>query len=293
MSQPLALAVVHGIGKQDESFAEPLRRRLHTQFVRQLEDDIEDADQQLIVEPVFWQPCLQPQEDTMWINAREGGRLDWRLLRRFFIDFAGDAIAYQQAPGYRQTYDAIHQVMAEAFGRLARRAGENAPLCVIAHSLGSVISSNYVYDLEVEFFRQREIIHPEVKARIGNTPLEHGETLCRFFTLGSPLAVWSLRYEDFGSPITLPAPQLAEHWPELAGEWINMYDRDDIIGYPLRSLNAAYRDAVTEDVQINVGGLLACWNPTCHTKYWTDGDAIRTMARSLANAWRAINRPGH
>jgi hypothetical protein len=289
MAQPLAVAVIHGIGKQDKNFAEPLIRRLWTQYARLLGDTIEDPDQHLVIEPVFWQPCIQSREDTMWDNLLAGGPLDWQLLRRFFIDFAGDAIAYQQTPGYVQTYNAIHGVMAKAFNQLAERAGEKAPLCVIAHSLGSIISSNYLYDLQTEFAEGRGIIAPEVKAEIDNTPLEHGETLCRFFTMGSPLAVWSLRYEDFGSPVKVPALQLAEHWPGLSGEWTNIFDRDDIIGYPLKSLNAAYDKAVTEDLEMNVGGLFKCWNPACHLEYWADCGAMRTIARSLARAWRAIN----
>jgi len=44
---------------------------------------------------------------------------------------------------------------------------------------------------------------------IGNTPLERGETLTLLYTLGSPIAIWSLRYPDFGVPI---AEGLARTW---------------------------------------------------------------------------------
>ncbi len=48
--------------------------------------------------------------------------------------------------------------------------------------------------------------------------------------------------------------------------------RDDILGYPLKPINPAYRRVVSRDITINVGGILSSWNPASHTKYWTDND---------------------
>ena len=39
------------------------------------------------------------------------------------------------------------------------------------------------------------------------------------------------------------------------------------MGYPLRCLNDAYAEAVTEDKEINDGGLLESWNPLAHYSY--------------------------
>ena len=50
------------------------------------------------------------------------------------------------------------------------------------------------------------------------------------------------------------ASKLAKHYARLTGEWINFYDRDDVIAYPLRSLNPAYKAVITDDREINVGG---------------------------------------
>ncbi len=75
-----------------------------------------------------------------------------------------------------------------------------------------------------------------------------------FYTLGSPIALWSLRYRNFGKPIQVPSLKFGNHYRNLVGEWVNFYDKADIIGYPLKELNADYNAAVTSDRAVRVGG---------------------------------------
>ncbi|MGH7422891.1 MAG: hypothetical protein ACREJ1_04345 [Candidatus Methylomirabilales bacterium] len=151
---------------------------------------------------------------------------------------------------------------------------------------GSKPSCNYFYDLQ---HPQRPLIAARVKKKIGDTPLERGETFTLFYTLGSPIAMWSLRYPNCGIPIEVPSPGLSKHYPDLAGEWVNYYDEDDVIAYPLKTLNEAYRKAIKADREINAGGLLSSWNPVSHLGYWTDNDVTTPIARELARTWRTVN----
>src|SRR5262249_34861522 len=153
-------------------------------------------------------------------------------LRRFMIDFAADALAYLPIPGYRGIYDSIHAIVAQGIKTLAAKAGPEAPLCIIAHNLGTVIARNYLYYLQV--FPRKKLICAPVRRAMGKTPLDKGETLAALFTMGSPLALWSLRFNNFGTPITVPSPELAAYHAALQGEWTNFYDASDVIGYPLK-----------------------------------------------------------
>jgi hypothetical protein len=36
-------------------------------------------------------------------------------------------------------------------------------------------------------------------------------------------------------------------------KWYNFYDPDDVLGYPLKTINADYKKAVTKDIPTNVG----------------------------------------
>ena len=206
----------------------------------------------------------------------------YKSLRRFLIDFAADAIAYQPAPSDRTTYDAVHREVAGRLARLAERAGPRAPLCVIAHSLGTVIASNYLYDL---MKREHSFMCPSVRAILNGTALERGETFALFVTMGSPIALWSLRFPRFGEPVRLPTAELTRHHPSVEATWINVYDPDDVIGYPLRALNSSYLAAVTEDRPVDVGSIFTRWNPLSHVGYWNNGKVADGIAESLDEVW--------
>lgn len=293
--QKIAVAIVHGVGKQDPGFADGMMQNLAHHFTAMLGMDASEAAKCLSIKPIYWAPVLQKREDSLLDQVKKGGRLDWTFPRQIMIDYGADAVAYQQMPKDRTIYDEIHAVVAGGLKELSREAGENAPLCVIAHSLGTIIASNFFYDLQAEFALGKKVLPFSLKTATENTPLERGETLALFYTMGSPIAVWSLRYENFGIPIAVPSFDLERHYPpkdypELSGEWINFYDRDDVAGYPLKTLNTTYATTVTEDMEINAGGIATGWNPASHLSYWTDSDVVGPIATGLSKVFRAVNR---
>lgn len=284
MSTKIAVAFVHGIGKTEETFAVPMMDEVRRRFVRS-----GGRGEDLVFRPVYWSPVIQKAEDELWRRASSGRTLGYGALRQFMVSFAGDAIAYQPAPGERDVYDKVHGVMAQTLRALADEAGPQAPLCLVAHSLGTVIASNYIYDLQAR--GRKNLLGPAVLSAKRDTPLENGETLALLFTLGSPLALWSLRYPDFGAPIRVPAPDLARHWPGLSGAWTNLFDKNDVIGFPLKPINAAYAAAVTEDRAVNVGNPLTTLTPLSHTAYWRDNDVTGPLADGLLRLWRQAHPP--
>ena len=286
MPHPIAVAFIHGIGRTEPGYSASMQRAL----ARQVESSAGDEPApRLVFEEVNWSAGLQNREDRLYERLDRAGPLHWGRLRHFMVDFAADAIAYQPAPSDRSAYDAVHLEVASALARLAERAGPRAPLCVVAHSLGTVIACNYVYDLVK---RRGSFLAPEVRARIGSTPLERGETLTLLYTMGSPIALWSLRYPRFGQPIHFPPRRLAHHHPGLSPRWINVYDPDDVIGYPLRELNAAYHRAVTEDRPAGVGSLLSGWTPLSHVGYWDNARVASAIAADLKTAWEQATAVG-
>ena len=251
-----------------------MSNELKDRFAAHLKNKVPDPVAELVIRPVWWANLVQKRQDTLWGNLKRAGELDFTAIRRFFIDFLADAIAYQPTPRERDLYDDIHRLMAVEAKQLASQAGPKAPLCVIAHSLGSVIASNYIWDCQNDKANKR-LIPPKVKQAMGNTPVERGETFTLFYTMGSPLAAWSLRFKDFGTPIKVPSPKLKNHFPTLKDEWLNLYDKDDVLAYPIKGINAAYKQAVKKDQEVNVGGILSSWNPAAHTKYWKDNDVTK------------------
>lgn len=281
MSHPLAIAFLHGIGRTAPGYSARMERALTRRFARLVGLDARSSPQ-LVFEEVNWSAALQSREDRLWQRLLPDGPMRYKRLRRFLIDSAADAIAYQPAPSDRTAYDAVHREVAGCLARLAERAGPRAPLCVIAHSLGTVIASNYLYDLMKQ---EHSFMARSVRALLNDTPLECGETFALFVTMGSPIALWSLRFPRFGEPVRLPAAALSRHHPSLEGAWINLYDPDDVIGYPLQPLNSSYRAAVTEDRPVDVGSIFTRWNPLSHVGYWNNGSVADGIAESLAEVW--------
>lgn len=283
MTQKIAVAVIHGAGTPDETFADEIIKRILNRFSKNL--SIENAEEQLVFEPIFWSSIFESEQKELWERLQKDADLNYSRLRRFVIEFLADAIAYQPTKLGNQNYDKVHAFIAGGIQRLREKAGPTAPLCIISHSLGSIVASNYFYDLQYK----RENMGAGTAKCTDNAPIEQCETLSLFYTLGSPMALWSLRYIDFGSPITVPSPAVQSFYPEIEGEWLNFYDKDDVLAFPLKGVNESYAKAVTKDVPVNAGGLLTSWNPLSHNKYDTDANVIKPIVDGLVRTWKAIN----
>ena len=275
MTPEIGVLVVHGIGVQRrETFA--------VDFIGAMSDRLErlGAAPGLVAwEVAYWADILDPREEELFARLAAGGDLDWVRLRRFFVSFFADAIAYRREPTQdADVYDAIHGRVLGALRRLRARLGDrDRPLVVLAHSLGSVIASNYVWD------EQR----PNEKAR-GSNAFERTETLAGLVTFGSPIPLFTLALRTVVS-IAFPPPTLPAHLA-AAARWLNFHDPDDVLGWPLMPLSPTYERAVTEDRAINVGGPLTSWNPLSHEGYWTDPDFMAPAAELIRSVLLAGRR---
>ncbi|MCM3719348.1 chemotaxis protein [Fictibacillus phosphorivorans] len=285
MTKKIAVVVLHGIGDQKEDFSDVFSEDLTKRFSQNLKPYLSAPEVELVIQPIYWGSVFNERENEMWQKLSNAAELDFAKLRHFVIHFFGDAIAYQPSPHHNPNYLKVHEVYAKGLQKLSEKAGKDAPLFVIAHSLGTVITSNYFYDLQ--YIPDR--ISENVKESMSDTPLEQGETLTGFYSLGSPLALWSLRYADFDVPIHVPSPKLKQYYPSLTGEWINIYDKDDVFGYPLKPLNTAYDQAVVSDIEMNSGNLISSWSPLSHMHYFTTTEVINTLGDDLADVWKQIN----
>src|SRR5690349_19428769 len=97
MSHPLAIAFIHGIGRTAPGYSAWMQRALTRRFAR-LADPGAAAPPPLVFEEVNWTAALQSREDRLWQRLLPDGPMRYKSLRRFMVDFAADAIAYQPAP---------------------------------------------------------------------------------------------------------------------------------------------------------------------------------------------------
>ena len=288
MASKLGVLVVHGMGSQNSKFADPM--------MEELDDRISDlgADPaQVSWKPVHWAEILKSKEEQLWRDLSQKNRLDFVKLRQFIINAFGDAVAYQRVPGKQaDIYDKIHKKVHTELAALRSDLGNaDKPLIVLAHSLGSVIMSNYIWD------RQKGKDPNE----FGGIAFERMETLTVCITFGSNIPLFSLAYDPVES-IKFPPGELS---PNLlpAAKWLNFYDADDVLGYPLTPLGnrethpppnppgkdyQRYEDSVTKDIEIDAGGVFSSWSPLSHSEYWTDNDFTKPVAKAIADVLRLV-----
>jgi hypothetical protein len=221
----VALAVIQGRGSQDplntERFLELVRQR----FTAQLRDLPGDRQDRLVTTVIVLADHLRTGERDLLARLSKDRRLDWVALRGFLADFFGDAIGYQKSER-DDIYRATHALVARELNALDAAAGPDAIFAIAAHGLGSIVASNYIWDLE-----QGSV--PDEVQSFQSTPMARLENLAHLYTLGSPLALWTLRYPNFGVPVQFPVLRGAP----VECEWVNFLDDDDVIAYPLKGLS--------------------------------------------------------
>jgi len=332
--QRIGVAIVHGIEIADPDFAATPTKLLYEGFREVMGPNGPDPEEALVVKPIHWAPELEDRQRELFaqvydesnepgvffdervrptverLNAGERmqlfpmmlsiadrtrgdlRQLNWPAARWLMMHFIGDVIAYD-SPYSGTNYRAIHARFAAGLAELADEVGDEAPLCVIAHSLGSVLASDYFYD------QQTRHLWKEVRAAQGSSALAKGQTLAWMYTMGSPLALWSLKYPStsqqlpgdepkMSKPIEVPVHQIAQRYPELNTEWINFYDKDDIIAYPLEGLSEEYANVV-DDRDVRVHTFPFSWTPLTHSFYWADRVVMDPIAQTLATGWQHLN----
>jgi len=275
---PLNILIIHGMGDQPKDFSIGFQKELLSKFNTSLDYLTKDysiskpsRSEPLNFIPGWWAPVMDATQKELERRIYNDKK-KIPFLRKFGMSFMGDVVAYQGEPVYNE----IHRCLAEAL-RANLKTG-SGHLTILAHSLGSMIASDFVYDHTI---------------KIGKTFQDgFGVSFSNFFTLGAPLVLYAMRSAN-GEAFT-PA-RLLDHFDRPVrvesetGYWLNLFDDDDIIGYPIKPVNRFYREAVTADLTVTVGDFLTRWNPLSHAHYWDDGGVCRIVADKLAIDFAAIH----
>ncbi|HBG05307.1 MAG: hypothetical protein A2075_20670 [Geobacteraceae bacterium GWC2_58_44] len=272
MDKKVGVLLVHGMGSVADDFAhdtiQELREKISGKGLNR---------EDIAWQSVYWAPILSPRETQLWVDLSAEHDLNWAKLRKFFVNAFGSSTAYHSRKEcFDDFYGRVHGTVHDSIKELQLKlGGHDKPLVVIAHSLGSVIMSDYIWD------RQNK----KDEARFGASRFERMETLSGMVTLGSNIPLFTLACDPVTS-IKFPPPELPEKLKKRA-KWLNLYDADDVLGWPLKPLSPSYAEAVTEDMEVNVGNILTSWNPANHAGYWTDDSVIKPAAYLIATILEA------
>ncbi|MBX9929757.1 MAG: hypothetical protein K2X99_12705 [Gemmatimonadaceae bacterium] len=266
MTRRVGVLVVHGMGSQrPESFAAEFIAGVHARLATR-----GCAPGQVAIGTGWWAGLLDPAQLTLARRMREA----WKFagvnaqVRDFVVHAVGDVAAYRAAPNSpASVYHRVHDRIAASLGALRDRVGPEAALVIVAHSLGSVICSDHIWDLQVGH-------------RQGSDPFTRGETLAGMVTFGSTLPLFAMTCEPV-IPIRFPARGL-DPALQSAARWINVFDRTDVLGYPLRQTSDGYEATVDVDLELSVGPLWKRWVGLSHAEYWASGAFQEQVAELIA-----------
>jgi len=236
--------VIHGIGDQHPGYSESLRTFL-------------EIPKQSWGE-VCWQPCFKDLEELGYKRVSKIP-LMYESLRKFAFKYYGDVVSYDMSNivGYL----CVHAKLDEEV-RKAQKSGKK--IVIISHSLGTVIACGWLWD-RLKETDPMEYPLSRVYGSVGDYLRRNLHTLV---TLGSPIALFSLKYPNFGKP-----PKLKDKT-----KWINIVGVNDLISYPLADLNPFYKYRKIEDIFIKVG--TKWWRrllPIGHVDYFDDPEVKRML----------------
>ena len=275
MSATRGVLIAHGIGKQKPGFSRALQKRVTKRLGK-----LGIGSEEIAFQEVYYQDVLQPKQDFYLEHATKQ-RIDNKFMRGFVLDILADASMYgfpgrEDAPG---VYDRVR----DAIVALEARVGPNAPVVAMAHSLGGHVLSNFVWD------RQRRWMDGDEDDNLADTDFQRLKTLASFITFGCNIPLFVTAADPY-VPIQVPSPSglLPAEWG-TEKKWLNYYDPDDILGWPLTALAAVDEDAgeneiaalmdpadrvrflgMVSDHTIDVGWPIQSATPFSHIGYWKD-----------------------
>jgi hypothetical protein len=274
----LGVVIIHGMGDPKRTFAQPLIDGL-TQLLGN------DAPA-VAFESCFWSDILQDGEDEVWRRLQGSKtRMELDFARKWIVGSLGDPTGYLS--GYERAgtpaMHLVHQRFAESLASVEARLADPAstPIVVLAHSLGTVVVTNYLWNLEREAGEvgtpEVAAVHPgraAVRKTFGDTPAQQLKTLAGLITFGCNIPLFlppTPHYEC----VRFPRPALPQKLRDAA-QWVNIYDPFDILGYPLSNLFDVWNDTEIIDITLDAGPFPISKTPLSHNYYWTDG-AFQSM----------------
>jgi hypothetical protein len=265
----VAFVMIHGMGETERGYYQVFTDRL-SKFLGETDWG------KVAFKSLYYQDILQENQNIIFGRSRD--LVAWRALRKFVLFAFSDAASLEyeneekNSPYYRTQF-----MIRRTLRQLYRQVEEDAPVVLLAYSLGCHVISNYIWDAQQRdsdygiWFHGRKpaMTAPEENfARLRN--------LQRLFTVGCNIPVFVAGHKRI-RPFSRPH----RHF-----EWVNLYDKDDVLGWPLRPLSRQYGELVKEDVLINAHGglwgwLAKSWNPLSHKEYFYDPEVVRRVGESI------------
>jgi hypothetical protein len=247
----LAVLLVHGMGSQQEDFAEIL--------INDLTRGLGDKANNVCFLPCWWSPVLSQHQQSVWQKVVRNKKMKLVAWRKQILTILGDPVSYLSSyyKPDKKDYNEIHLSIRDSLGHLNQLTGKHGkvPLMILAHSLGSVIVSNYLWD-------------EQTGRGVGRNAFERCDTLVKLITFGSTIPLF-LPPGKSTKCIEFPTHNLGKRFRKTAA-WTNVFGRFDLLGFPIEGIWDDNSGTQINDVSIDPGNICKAFTPFCHTEYTRD-----------------------
>jgi len=261
----LVVVTCHGMGDHPRDYAAKFSARINAYLYNTYGKDPNKIEWVSI----WYSDVTSGRQGEYFDRMVRENRVRYTGLRKYFLNSLADAVAYNGIAKYnddRLLYDEIHGRVSDTLTQAYEdRIGKvRTDVAFIGYSLGSVILSNYVWDVQ-----------HKLRGHDQYTAFDSLESLKLFMTFGSTLPMFSFAHR--------------EAIPIKVANWYNYYDKDDVFGYPLKTINEKYDRAVDQDIEIKVSDGTSLWSrltsrtPLVHDKYFDSKRVAKDVAKRLSN----------
>ncbi len=244
MDKKVGILILHGVGVQDKGYSIPMQKGIQT-VLSEIGADAEQIKfKEVVYSDIF--DVNQKERSEYMVNTSSKFQLITRGIRKLLVFVFSDAVSY------RACYKKVHKRLSENIKGLQKELEEGAPVIVVAHSMGVIAISDYIYD-------QQENIHSKLN-------LEKITNLKALISFGCNIPLFEMGYEE---TVCIKRPRTDEDDNDFF--WTNFYSPFDVLGYRVKEYytKRPSPDFPIKDVKVFPGGVLKAWNLLSHTAYWT------------------------
>ena len=251
----IGVLTLHGVGSQ----------RRGSDFDAKLREILQDKAGErtrIVVRTVYYHGESRDRQSDLWkefdrLEDKFPKALDQKIARRLMLVTIGDALAYSNNPDDENSfYRRAHIEVRRALDNLEGELGGSAPVAVVAHSLGCKVMFDYLCDVQTARGIWAGKTRPNEFQKLANLRLLI-TTGCNLPFFESAVSVTEQRFFRFHKDF----------------HWVNFYDRDDLLGWPLRPLGGRFGEIVRDEERNRIGSVV-----TSHFKYWRDDQLNKEIA---------------
>ena len=259
----IGVLTLHGVGSHHEGSAFDARFRKTLQ---------EKAGKKttIVVKTVYYLGASSSRQAQLWkeldrLEDKVPSSLDHTIIRKLMLASVGDALAYANNPTNKNSfYRSAHEKVRIAVDELRTELGDNRPVVVVANSLGCKVIFDYLCDAQSR--------HGIWEGKEAPSDFQKLANLRLLITTGCNLPFFES---------AVPAKQQRFFRVHKDFQWVNFYDRDDVLGWPLRPLGGPFKQLVQDEERNKIGSFL-----TAHSRYWKNEKLNEEIAARMLEVAR-------